>query len=288
MNIQMNQCVRWVISLFAVLLCLAACGSQPSLPGTTLGANLGASTGRKPGAIAILMHAPVGTADLIWFQKQQTLTVKLRISGLAPNSTHPAHVHLGTCQTPGAILFMLPPLVANAVGQANLSTTIEHVASLPRGPWLINIHNGPTMQTALEQQAIACAPISLKSTSSIEQEYLDLQGTGAPNEAASGVAWLSLSRTGVLTVRVGVRGLAPGSVHAVHVHAGSCAEEGKVLFPLNPLVADAHGVATETMTFPHVTAIPAHGWYVNVHFGAAVNTQQLFNPIMCGDVHLSV
>ncbi len=42
------------------------------------------------------------------------------------------------------------------------------------------------------------------------------------------------------------------------------------------------------MTFPHVTAIPAHGWYVNVHYGAAVGTQQLFNPIMCGDVRLNV
>jgi len=49
-----------------------------------------------------------------------------------------------------------------------------------------------------------------------------------------------------------------------------------------------HGGATETMTFPHVTAIPAHGWYVNVHYGAAVGTQQLFNPIMCGDVRLNV
>jgi hypothetical protein len=276
----MKQNIILLAAVFLVLLVVAGCGTPPA----PLSTNFGTSAPGSTQAAALLLHAPVGTVDLVWSKAQETLRVKLNVTDLAPQSSHPVHLHLGTCQAPGVILAMLSNLVANATGSASLSTTIDHVAQLPRTAYLINIHNGPTMRTPLEQQAIACTPITMKSTGTTLSGHLTLQGTGAPNEAASGIALLSLDHAGTLSVHVVVRGLMPGSAHAVHVHAGSCAEEGKVLFPLNPLVADQQGVATETMTFPHVASIPDQGWYVNVHDGAAVNSQMLFNPIVCGDV----
>jgi len=88
-------------------------------------------------------------------------------------------------------------------------------------------------------------------------------------------------QTRVLTATVSVSGLQAGSSYANHIHAGDCSVEGKLLYPLNDLVADATGSGTATTTINNITnGIPTSGWDVMVHNGptAAANT------LLCGNV----
>jgi hypothetical protein len=104
-----------------------------------------------------------------------------------------------------------------------------------------------------------------------------------------GMAQVSMM-DGQIIVTVSLSGMAPNTTHLAHIHAGSCAAQGPVLFPLKPIVADAQGramtVSTITVhTLPPHTLPPAH-WYINVHEAgtmAAMMTPQGFNPIACGD-----
>ena len=54
-----------------------------------------------------LQHAPVGSTNLKWNATTRDLTVTIVMSGLAPDSTHPAHIHQGDCNSNGPIKYML-------------------------------------------------------------------------------------------------------------------------------------------------------------------------------------
>ena len=119
--------------------------------------------------------------------------------------------------------------------------------------------------------------------------HLILSVTPSPNQAAAGSAKLSLD-SDKLTVQVTLSGLAPNSTHIAHIHKGSCEAQGGVLYPLNPVVADAKGNGTSTTTVDNVTSISSSGWYVNIHLGGTkdeVSTQTGDDPIACGNVVLS-
>jgi hypothetical protein len=285
-----------VCAVLAVLLGFAGCGSL---------SNQNPSNGRVPGgngltgitaARAILSHAPIGTAQLSWDPHQKILTVSMQAKGLAPNSTHPVHIHLGVCDAPGTMRYALPNLEANALGVATMpQTEIRNVAHLPTGGWLLNIHNGPTTSTMDQSVAIACGTITMKETGSTSgplKQQVELQGTTAPNEAVSGSANFSLTPAGKISVTVQAHGLQPGTHHAIHIHAGSCNAQGKMLYALPDLVADARGDATSQTTLT-VTSIPTASWYINIHYGQKIldqqghSIQQAFNPVACGNVMVS-
>src|SRR5439155_367951 len=52
-------------------------------------------------------------------------TIELNITGLASNSSHISHVHSGSCQQPGGILFALNQVLADVTGAADARTTIQ-------------------------------------------------------------------------------------------------------------------------------------------------------------------
>jgi Cu/Zn superoxide dismutase len=280
-----------LIGLWTAMLLLSACSPPVSVLQNAMPKRAPAM--RANTAEALLLHAPVGTVEMRWNPGQHRLTLVIRVSGLAPGSAHPAHIHPGTCAAPGPILYTLSPLVANPFGQASMFTTITNVAHLPAQRWLIDIHNGPTMAEEDEENiAIACGAFTTpESGAGVPlHEQVPLQATTVPNESASGTAHLWIDAHGSLKVTVKVSGLAAGSRHAIHIHAGSCQRQGNMLYPLPPLVADQQGHAAETATFPHVGTIPASGWYLNVHFAQTIVTPQgniipqAFNPIACGNV----
>ncbi len=162
---------------------LAACSGSVQAPGSTTTSgipnvpvqNLSFQTSID------LKHSPVGTVDMNWDADSKELKVKVAATGLAPNSTHPEHIHAGTCASNpmGAIIYTLNPLVADAHGVASSETTIAHVEhGIPGEGWYVNIHNGPTLNSALEASPIACANVDKKgrwaSTSRVERN----NGTG--------------------------------------------------------------------------------------------------------------
>jgi hypothetical protein len=265
-----------ILLIVVSMLILAACSSTASLPSGT--------TTSPTQAQATLNHSPIGTSDLTWNAANQTLTVKATLSGLAPSSTHPAHIHAGDCTSNGAVVYPLKPIIANSLGVGTSETTIIGVKDgIPARGWYLNIHNGPNLSPDVQFAPIACANIANSTTSptSNQSVHLTFENTAAANQSASGTAQLSITN-GKLTVKITMSGLAPNTTYIAHIHAGNCEAQGAVLYTLSPV---SNGSTTTIV--PNVSSIPANGWYVNVHLAstmADMKTQTGFDPIACGNV----
>lgn len=285
------------------LLVLAGCGSSTpassssstspaqSVPNNAVIATATAtsiSTGNA--AIATLKHTPTGTASLNWDHTTKMLTVQVTLTGLAPNSVHPSHIHEGSCARQGKVLYPLSNLVADAHGAAHATTKLSLPNGIPARGLYLNVHNGPGLAPADQFLPVACSDIVNRDTSLRSSQTVQLTLQSAPDsslsESASGTVHLTLTGH-TLKVVMEISGLQPRTQHAVHIHAGSCASQGAVLYPLEVVKADASGKATVTTTIQNVTGIPSTGWYVNVHRGTDLSTQTGFDPIACGDVTLS-
>jgi len=233
-----------------------------------------------------LQHAPVGSTNLKWNATTRDLTVTIVMSGLAPDSTHPVHIHQGNCNSNGPSKYILNDVKGDKVGDGSSTTTIHNVASgIPATDWSINIHNGPGLNPPDQFTPIACANIKNADASVQHNQvvWVKLGPTNAANQSAHGNATLTLNHN-TLTVVVTLDGLVPGSGHAAHIHAGSCQSQGGIVYTLNNVVADAHGHAQVTTVIQNVQSIPVHGWYVNVHYSTDISTQTGFDPIACGNV----
>lgn len=109
--------------------------------------------------------------------------------------------------------------------------------------------------------------------------------TATLKHVPNGTADLSWNPTShMLTVKIALVGLAPSSIHPSHIHTGSCSKQGGVIYPLQNIVADAHGVGMATTMVSVPKGIPASGWYVNVHNGPGLSPSDQFLPIVCSDV----
>ncbi len=284
-----------LFTLFSILatLLLVGCGgtttnnppaSTPTTGSTTIASTPASGTTT---ATATLKHVPNGTATLNWDPAKHTLAVKLTLVGLAPDSTHPAHIHAGSCSNQGKIVYPLQNVVADAHGTATTTSTVDNVMNIPATGWYLNVHNGPGLTTDDEFLPIVCGDIVSSNTTITAAQSIQVTMNAAPpasvGQSATGTAQLTLSG-GTLTVKLTVNKLAPNSTHAAHIHSGSCASQGPVLYPLMTLTADASGNASTTTTIPNVSAIPSSGWYVNVHRTTALSTQTGFDPVACGDV----
>jgi hypothetical protein len=63
--------------------------------------------------------------------------------------------------------------------------------------------------------------------------------------------------------------------------------QGAVVYPLQPIVADANGNSTSTTVINNPKNFSASRLYVNIHEAATMNgltTQTGFNPIACGNI----
>jgi predicted DNA-binding protein with PD1-like motif len=276
-----------VFSMFyltIVLLLLTGCmNSKASAPNRVLAGK------SDVGAVAILKHAPSGVADLTWNPQSKELNVKFSLIGLVPKSVHPAHIHLGTCNSNGKVIYPLHEIVADDKGAATETTTIADVVNgIPSSGWSINVHNGPALSTSDQYLPIACGDVTNPhAVVGVAQSVrVWLGDTSSPNQAVSGTVQMSKIE-GKLEVIIIATGLARKSVHAAHIHVGSCAQQGGVLYDLKPVVADASGKGISKTTLAGVAAIPPNGWYVNVHLMTNLSSQTGMDSIACGDVVLT-
>jgi CHRD domain len=101
----------------------------------------------SPGGVSF--GTPHGHATIVYNPGARTLSVTVDASGLTPGK-HAAHIHLGSCQSQGGVLYMLMDFVANSRGQISHQTrTVSNVASgIPASGWYLNLHQG-TSQTIL-------------------------------------------------------------------------------------------------------------------------------------------
>ncbi len=253
-----------------------------------------ATTGSGLMATSIpLWHSPTGTASLSWQAATTTLTVTINLTGLAPNSVHPAHIHSGMCGQNGPAKYMLRPIRADRYGNASSTTVIRNVSDgIPPGGWSINIHNGPGMTqssvAARNQDAlIACGNIFNPNAYSGFDQTTSLQfvPTADVNQMAYGFANLYI-RSNTLYVEVYLRNLEPFSTHAAHIHYGSCEHQGGVAYMLHDVQVDANGDGASFTAISGISSIPTSGWYLNAHMGdsSQLGTQTGFDPIACGDI----
>jgi len=278
-----------VLSVVMVLL-LTGCGGTTSAHVSSGTATMapplrGATNGAT--ASAILKHMPYGTASISWDPLSKGLTVKISLTGMAPNSTHPAHIHAGSCVKQGAIEYPLHNVVADVHGVGSSTTVVKNVTTLPASGWSIHVHNGPGLSSGDQFLPIVCSDLTFTKISPAKMTSVQVPLKAAPgsdaSETASGTAQLTISGS-TLTVKLTLSGLQPKSSHAADIHAGSCASQGAVVYPLQNVVADALGDANVTTTIKNVSSIPSRNWYVNVHYSTNLSTQTGFNPIACGNV----
>jgi hypothetical protein len=82
--------------------------------------------------------------------------VTLHLTGLPPNSVHPAHIHQGACGQNGPVVRALQDVVADAKGTATAVTQLDDFAyRVPPEGWYANVHAGPDL-TGSNARSVAC------------------------------------------------------------------------------------------------------------------------------------
>jgi CHRD domain len=86
---------------------------------------------------------PAGTASLSYNASAKTLTVTVNASGFSPGK-HAAHIHMGSCQNQGPVVYMLMDLTANSAGKiVNETRVLTGVSTaIPVNSWYLNMHQG--------------------------------------------------------------------------------------------------------------------------------------------------
>lgn len=127
--------MKKLIVLAALPLLLAACktntSTQPSPTPITQGSS-------SPVIVALGQQnnsGENGTATLT--ESNGQVTVVLKMTGTSSSVPQPAHIHAGSCPTPGAVKFPLTNVV-NGQSTTTLNTTMS--ALMAQGPMAVNVH----------------------------------------------------------------------------------------------------------------------------------------------------
>ena len=142
--------MRRTLALAAVALVAAACGSasqaaleSPSPSPAAASQSPSAATGLTFPIKGIKTSAS-GTMTLI--PGAGRFMLELRITGLAANSEHISHIHVGSCEQPGPIKIPLNQVVADGTGAADVRTDVTAIYPPASGHWYVVVHSGPNMQ----------------------------------------------------------------------------------------------------------------------------------------------
>jgi hypothetical protein len=99
-----------------------------------------------------------GSGNIV--QGAGSFTVTVKLTGLAPNSSHISHVHAGKCSQPGSIVYALVQVIADASGAATATTTVPSAYLVPASGWYVNVHHGPDFTDADYAPSDSCGNLS--------------------------------------------------------------------------------------------------------------------------------
>ena len=128
--------------------------------------------------------------------------------------------------------------------------------------------------------AAATSPAPLASPTVAPLKF-QVAGVGSGNAEVNGTVEVTRAADH-FTVRFRLHGMAPGTTHVDHIHSGSCANNGAIVYALMTLVADSSGDADATTDLQHSYA--GDGWYANVHMGPDLATPENRAPLACGNL----
>jgi hypothetical protein len=88
-----------------------------------------------------------------------SFTVTIKLTGLAPNSSHVSHLHAGSCGVPGGIAFALQQVIADSAGTATITTTVPAGYVVPASGWYVNVHHGPDFSAPANAPSDSCGDL---------------------------------------------------------------------------------------------------------------------------------
>jgi hypothetical protein len=92
-----------------------------------------------------------------------TTSATLMLSNAVPNSTHPWHIHTGTCENTGGIVgpaTAYTPIQIGADGRGEATVTLPF-STPTTGEYSVNVHKSPTELGTI----IACGPLTMGASS---------------------------------------------------------------------------------------------------------------------------
>lgn len=146
--------MRSAVAAMALVLATAACGSaseaatQTPAPSAAASPSPSPAASTSPGGLTFALHGiKTSAAGTITLTKGDgTMMLELQITGLAVDSVHVSHVHVGSCEQPGAIIYALNQVVADGTGMADVKTLVHASYPPASGHWYVVVHAGPDMQ----------------------------------------------------------------------------------------------------------------------------------------------
>jgi hypothetical protein len=146
-----NLNVRWFLLVVAGVLAVSACGgSSAASPPPSTGIDFAMRAQNGSGVS--------GTGQIV--KAAGSFTVSIKLTGLAPNSSHISHLHAGTCGAPGGIAYALQQVIADSTGAATATTTVPAVYIVPGSGWYVNVHHGPDFTDADYAPSDSCGDLS--------------------------------------------------------------------------------------------------------------------------------
>ncbi len=140
------------IAAVALLLVAVSCGSAGETGAAAPSPSAPASANASPGGLVFQIDgkkygtSAAGTITLT--NPSGPFKVELKIHGLAADSPHVSHIHVGSCEQPGGILFFLNQVVADGTGDADTITQVSAKYPPASGHWYVVVHAGENMQGA--------------------------------------------------------------------------------------------------------------------------------------------
>ncbi len=149
----MRGSVLGLVSAVALVACGGGGGGTASTPAPSA----------TPTPIAFTMNAVAnsGVSGSGTITKSAgSFTVVVKLTGLAPNSSHISHIHKGSCGSPDGIALALSQVVADGSGAATATTSFQQDYSIPTGGWYVNVHAGPDLSSPANGQSISCGDLT--------------------------------------------------------------------------------------------------------------------------------
>ena len=127
----------------------AACGGDRSAPTPTppIDFTMAAQNGSGVSGTGIVVKG----AD--------SFTVTIKLTRLAPNSSHISHLHSGSCTAAGGIAFALQQVIADSAGAATIATTVPVGYVVPASGWYVNVHHGPDFSAPANAPSDSCGDL---------------------------------------------------------------------------------------------------------------------------------
>ncbi|MGA2928410.1 MAG: CHRD domain-containing protein [Solirubrobacteraceae bacterium] len=231
---------------------------------------------------------PTGTATVHRTHGGE-LVIGLQALGLTPGGAHEVDLSTGLCSA-GAGGSAVHVVKADASGQLRASFKVSKRKSLKAESIALLLGTARSSGGGVSpDRTIACVNIPQSLKGSAQLALKSKLGFATALDGSYVITYDAIAQT--LTVDVSARGFVPGSVHAAHIHQGSCQQQGPVIYMLPDFVADASGDIHVTRTVTGVTSPPpASGWYLNIHLGDSNqilsngNPTLAFQPLLCADV----